>query len=135
MRELMDDPRAPAWRTFFIVAAAYDIALGVAFFVFGDRILDWIGMALPPHTAYIQLSAVFIAIQGISYAFVVPAPVANQGLVRVGIIYKAAYAGLALWYLVVSQLPSAFFLPWALVDLVFLAGFAAFLAACRRAPA
>lgn len=135
MRELMDDPRASGWRPFFVVAALYDILLGVAFLLFGEQILDWIGMDLPPHIAYIQIAAVFIVVQGLSYALVVPDPPANQGLVTVGIIYKAAYAGLAAWYLLVGQLPSAFFIPWAIIDLGFLAMFVLFLRACRRKPA
>ena len=55
-----------------------------------------------------------------------------MGIVRVGIAYKAAYAGLALWYLVIGLLPSVFFLPWAAIDLAFLIGFVLFLRAAGR---
>ena len=123
----------PGWKPFFLVAALYDMILGVVFMVFGEQILEWIGMELPPHVAYIQLAAVFIFVQGLSYLLVYFDPPNNLGLVRIGVVYKIAYAGLALWYLIIGQLPSNFFIPWALVDVVFLAGFLLFLRAAMRA--
>ena len=63
-------------------------------------------------------------------------PLGNLGIVRVGIAYKAAYAGLAFWYLVIGALPSVFFIPWAIIDLLFLVGFVLFLrAAATPQPA
>ena len=132
------NPAAPAptgWRTFFLVAALYDVFLGLAFVLAGEPILDAIGMALPPHIAYIQLAAVFIFVQGLSYWFVYRDPLANLGIVRVGVAYKAAYAGLAFWYLLIGALPSLFFLPWAIVDIAFLVGFVAFLRQARGSAA
>ena len=128
-------PVWPGWRTFFLVAALYDLVLGAVFVVFGEPILEAIGMALPPHVAYIQLAAVFIFVQGLSYWLVCRDPLANLGLVRVGVAYKVAYAGLALYYLVIGSCPSVFFIPWAVVDLLFLVGFVMFLRAgpARRA--
>lgn len=64
--------------------------------------------------------------------FVYRDPFANLGIVRVGVAYKAAYSGLALYYLVIGQLPSAFFIPWAVVDLFFLVGFVMFLQLAAR---
>lgn len=126
---------SPGWRAFFLVAALYDLLLGAAFVVVGEQLLRAIGMELPPHVAYIQLAAVFIFVQGLSYALVYRDPLGNLGIVRVGVAYKAAYAGLALWYLVIGLLPSVFFLPWAAIDAAFLVGFVLFLrvAAARGA--
>lgn len=120
------------WRGFFLVAALYDLILGAVFVVVGEPILKAIGMALPPHIAYIQLAAVFIFVQGLSYWLVFRDPFANLGIVRVGVAYKAAYSGLALYYLVIGQLPSGFFIPWAVIDLLFLIGFVTFLRAASR---
>ena len=125
-------PDWPGWRTFFLVAALYDIILGAVFFVFGEQILDAIGMDLPPHIAYIQVAAVFIFVQGLSYGFVYRDPPNNLGLVQVGVIYKVAYIGLAVYYLVIGDLPSVFFIPWAIVDVLFLIGFGLFLRAASR---
>ena len=132
MNAYADAPVSSSWRAFFLVAALYDLLLGAAFVVFGEQLLSAIGMELPPHVAYIQLAAVFIFVQGLSYALVYRDPLANLGIVRVGVAYKAAYAGLALWYLVVGLLPSIFFLPWAAIDLAFLVGFVLFLRAAGR---
>ena len=124
-----------AWRGFFLVAAIYDMALGVAFMVAGEPILEAIGMVLPPHIAFIQLAAVFVFIQGLSYLLPWWNAWANEGVVWVGVAYKAGYAGLAAWYLALGILPSVFFVPWAIVDLGFMIGFLWFLriAARRRA--
>jgi hypothetical protein len=130
--ERMDRVDWPGWRPFFLVAALYDIVLGAVFMVFGEEILDWIGMELPPHIAYIQLAAIFIFVQGLSYLLVWRDPPHNPGLVQVGVVYKVAYVGLALWYLIVGQLPSDFFIPWAIIDVLFMIGFLLFLRAVRR---
>ncbi|HVQ22414.1 MAG TPA: hypothetical protein VMT36_04015 [Candidatus Saccharimonadia bacterium] len=121
-----------SWRAFFLVAALYDLLLGAAFVFAGEQLLSAIGMELPPHVAYIQLAAIFIFVQGLSYALVYRDPPGNLGIVRVGVAYKAAYAGLALWYLLIGLLPSVFFLPWAAIDVAFLVGFVLFLRAAGR---
>ena len=123
------------WRAFFLVAALYDVVLGAAFVVAGEPILSAIGMPMPPHIAFIQLAAIFIFVQGLSYALVFLDPPGNLGIVRVGVAYKAAYAGLAVWYLVIGILPSLFFVPWALIDLAFLVGFVLFLRSASRPTA
>lgn len=135
MNGLMERPDAPGWRTFFLLAAIYDIVLGLLFLVFGEAILEAIGMDLPPHSAYINLAAVFVVVQGLSYWFVFRDPLANLGMVRVGVLYKLAYSGLALYYLVIGQLPSVFWIPWALADALFLVGFVLFLRAASARPA
>ena len=132
MSSTFERPDWPGWRTFFLIAALYDIILGAIFFVFGEQILDAIGMDLPPHIAYIQIAAVFIFVQGLSYAFVWRDPPNNLGLVQVGIIYKIAYIALAVYYLVLNDLPSVFFIPWAITDVLFLIGFVLFLRAAAR---
>ena len=108
----------------------YDIALGLAFFLAWEPIFEWLGMAVPPHVSYVHLLAVFVAIQGISYALVAADPLDNLGLVKVGVIYKAGYAALAAGYLVTDQIPSMFFAWFGLFDLLFLVAFVLFL---RRA--
>ena len=119
----------PGWRPFFLIAGLYDVLLGLAFFFFGEAILEWVGMELPPHIAYIQLAAVFIFVQGLSYLLVWTDPPRYLGLVIIGVVYKIAYSGLALWYLAIGELPSDFFIPWAIIDVFFLIGFLLFLRA------
>ena len=136
MTTTIERPMSSGWRTFFLVAALYDLILGAVFLVIGERILTAVGMVLPPHIAYIQLAAVFIFVQGLGYWLVFRDPFANLGIVRMGVAYKTAYSGLALYYLVSGQLPSVFFIPWAVTDLLFLIGFVTFLrGASRTQPA
>lgn len=120
-------PSLSAWRWFFGVAAAYDMALGIAFLVVGDAILKAIGMTLPPHVAYYQLAAVFVFVQGFSYLMIWRDPASSRGLVWVGVAYKGAYTALAVWYVALGILPSVFFAPWAVADFLFLLGFVWFL--------
>ncbi len=122
-----------AWRSFFLAAAIYDMALGLAFLLAGETILDAIGMALPPHIAYIQLAAIFVFVQGLSYLLPWRDLEANRGVIWVGVVYKATYAALVAWYLVLGQLPSVFFIPWAVVDLGFMLAFRWFLRGSSRA--
>ncbi|MCJ7712294.1 MAG: hypothetical protein MUQ32_15855 [Chloroflexi bacterium] len=123
------------WRLFFLVAAVYDIVLGIAFFFFATRIFEWLGMAAPPHISYFQLPAVFVFVQGVSYLFVWADPLRNLGLVKVGVLYKAGYAGLAAYYLVTDQIPAVFFAWFGLFDLLFLIGFVWFLRRAGREAA
>ena len=129
MNSSIDRSAPAAWRWFFLIAAVYDIALGLAFLVAGESILGAIGMALPPHIAYIQLAAVFIVVQGASYLLPWRDARSNRGVVWVGVAYKGSYAVLVAWYLVIGLLPSSFFVPWAIVDLGFMIGFLWFLRA------
>jgi hypothetical protein len=132
MSSSIDQPVPATWRWFFLVAAFYDVALGLAFMLAGETILDAIDMELPPHIAYIQLAAIFILVQGFSYLLVWRDAWSNLGIVWVGVAYKASYSVLAFWYLALGRLPSTFFLPWAVIDIGFMIGFLWFLREAGR---
>ena len=127
MTTITPDRDLDRWRWFLLVAAVYDIALGVAFFFFYEPIFKAIGMPLPPHVSYVHLSAVFVAIQGLSYLLAWLDPLANVGIVKVGVAYKAAYSALAAYYVATSQIPSMFFAWFGLFDFAFLIGFVLFI--------
>jgi hypothetical protein len=115
------------WRTFFLVAAIYDIVLGVAFFILYGPLFDALGIALPNNTSYIHLTAAFVFTQGLGYWFVYQDPPANLGIVKLGIVYKAIFSGLAFYYLAIGQLLHPVFLVFGVADLLFLIGFWLFL--------
>lgn len=115
------------YRMLFLVAAIYDLALGLAFFFFYTPIFEAIGMPAPSHVSYVHLSAIFVAVQGLGYWFVYQDPLANLGIVKVGIAYKASYSALAAYYLIVGQIPSMFYALFGLFDLLFLVGFVMFM--------
>ena len=115
------------WRTFFLVAAIYDIVLGVAFFVLYGPLFSALGIELPNNTSYIHLTAAFVFTQGLGYWFVYQDPPANLGIVKLGIVYKAIFSGLAFYYLAIGELLHPVFLVFGVADLLFLVGFWLFL--------
>ena len=133
MRSMTASADLARYRWLFLVAAAYDMALGIAFFLFSTPVFGWLGMALPPHVSWIQLPAIFVFVQGLSYALVWVNPLDNLGLVRIGVVYKASYAGLAAWYLLTDQIPAMFFAWFGLFDFLFLLAFLWFLRWAGRA--
>lgn len=119
------------YKAVFAVAAIYDIVLGVAFILFYDPVLDALDITPPDNTSYIHLSAVFVLVQGISYVFAWWDLHGNIGIVRVGVIYKAAYFLVALYYLVTDDLLHWVFFAFGVADLVFMLLFLGALAALR----
>jgi hypothetical protein len=115
------------YKTFFLVAALYDIVLGAAFFFLYGPLWDALGIALPNNTAYIHLTAAFVFVQGVGYWFVYQDPDGNHGIVKTGLVYKIAFSGLAFYYLAIGQLLHPIFLVFGALDVLFLIGFARFL--------
>jgi len=114
------------WKPFFLVAALYDAILGVVFFFFYGPLFSTLGIALPNNTSYIHITTAYIFVQGLSYWFVYRAPQRNVDILKVGIVYKAIFSGLAFYYLAIGQLLSWVFVIFAILDLIFLAAFARF---------
>jgi hypothetical protein len=122
-----EDAATSTWRSFFLVAALYDIVLGIGFFFGFGPIFAALGIALPNNTSYIHLTAAFVFVQGVGYWFVYQDPAANLGIVKLGIVYKAVFAGLGVYYLAIGQLLHPIFLVFAVADALFLVGFWLFL--------
>jgi hypothetical protein len=125
-RAAMFSSHSSFWKPFFLVAALYDAILGALFFFFYGPLFNAFGIALPNNTSYIHITTAYIFVQGVSYWFVSRAPERNVDIVKVGIVYKAIFSGLAFYYLAIGQLLSGVFVIFAILDLVFLAAFARF---------
>lgn len=119
------------YRTFFLVAALYDVILGVGFFFLYGPLFEALNIALPNNTSYIHLTAAFVVVQGIGYWFVFQDPDANRGIVKLGVIYKIAFAGLSFYYAAIGELVHQVFLLFGVLDVLFLIGFVMYL--MRRA--
>jgi len=115
------------WKPFFLVAAVYDAILGAAFFLFYQPLFHALSISLPNNTSYIHITAAYVFVQGLSYWFVYRNPVGNVDIVKVGIVYKVIYSGLAFYYLAIGQLLSSIFAWLGVVDVVFLVLFVRFL--------
>jgi hypothetical protein len=115
------------WRSFFLIAALYDMILGAAFFFLYGPLFEMLGVALPNNTSYIHLTAAYVFVQGLGYWFVFQDPADNRSIIKVGAVYKFAFSALALYYTVIGQLLHPVFLVFGLLDLLFLIGFIMFL--------
>ena len=125
-------PRAVNFfRWFFLVAALYDLSLGAVFFFLYGPIFDFLDIALPDNTSYLHLTAAFVFVQGAGYWLVYRNMLGNVDIVKLGILYKGVYTAVAVYYLVIGQLPDAIFAWFALFDVVFLVGFVFFVILAR----
>ena len=115
------------FKTFFLVAALYDVVLGAVFFFFYGPIFDLLNVALPDNTSYLHLTAGFVFVQGIGYWFVYRNMLRNVDLVKLGVIYKGIYSLVSFYYLAIGELPDAIFAWFGLLDVLFLLGFVRFL--------
>jgi hypothetical protein len=121
----------PGWiRPFFFVAALYDIVLGAVYFLGYETFYRRAGVALPNHPGYVQLNALFVIIAGVGFWYVARAPERNRDLIKMGVLFKAAYAGIIFYYLSHGNMPTMW-LPYAVCDAAF---FVVFLLALRVLP-
>ncbi len=81
----------------------------------------------PENTSYIHITAAYVFMRGLGYWFVARDMLRNIDLVKLGVIYKAIYVGLAVYYLATGELLHEVFAWFAVADLVFLVLFTAFL--------
>ena len=117
----MRNPRF--FRGVFLVAAVYDLVLGVVFLFLYPWAYAALGIPSPTEPAYLQLAAAFVLVQGIMYVLVYRNLEGNRDLILVGAIYKAAYAAISLFHLGLGDLPHPTFALFGVLDLGFLALF------------
>jgi hypothetical protein len=103
----------------FLLAAAYDGILGLAFIVAPASIFAMYGVEPPNHMAYVQFPAMLLILFAIMFYRVAMDPVGNRELILYGCGLKVAYCSLAFWYMLTTSIPSMW-VPWAYADLVFL---------------
>jgi hypothetical protein len=121
-------------RPLFVVAAVYDLVLGLTYLLAYKPIFGRFGVGLPNHPGYVQLNAIFVAIFGVGFWFVARAPERNRDIIKLGVLLKLGYGGLVLSYYFMGDMP-AMWVPWAVVDLLFMVTFLAALRALPPLPA
>ena len=122
-----------SFKTFFLVAALYDLVLGIAFFFFYGPIFERLGIALPDNTSYLHLCAGFVFVQGVGYWFVYRNMLRNVDIVKLGIVYKSIYTLVAVYYLGIVKMEGEIFGWFAVFDVLFIVGFVLFLMQAGRA--
>ena len=114
----------------FVIAAIYDLVLGMAFLLAHHAIYRRFNISLPNHPAYVQFSAAMVAIFGLGFWFVAQDPERNRDLIKLGVLMKLAYSMIVLYYWFQTAVP-VMWVPLAWTDLTFMV---AFLAALRALP-
>ncbi len=110
----------------FLVAAIYDLVLGAVFFLLYEPIYAFLNISLPVYSMYLQMSAAFVFAMGVGYYFIYKNMYRNIDLVKLGIVYKVVYGGLAS-YFYFSDLANVIFFWFAVIDVAFLILFIQFL--------
>ena len=86
----MNESRIRYYRALFLVAAIYDILLGVVFTFFYKPAFAWLGIsaALPQFGGYLSLIGAFLFVIGVAYYLIYRGDLAqNRDLVLVGVLY------------------------------------------------
>ncbi len=109
-------------KTFYVIAGLYDGVLGIAFLLFPAAIFTMYAVEPPNHMAYVQFPALLVMIFGAMFFRIAMDPVRNRELSLYGCALKVSYCSMVFWYQATSTIPSMW-VPWAWVDLVFLAIF------------
>ena len=121
-----------SYRNLFLIAALYDFILGFVFFAFMGFFLEDIFKLPPPlYRAFFQAAAAFVFVMGVGFYFVYLNMYRNIDIVKLGIVFKLVYTGLAFYYVFVENMPWIFSV-FGFLDLIFVVFFVFFLRAARR---
>ncbi|MFH1053588.1 MAG: hypothetical protein V1740_04205 [Candidatus Woesearchaeota archaeon] len=110
----------------FLIAAIYDLVLGILFFLYYKQIYNLFNITKPVYPMYLQLSAAFVIAMGVGYLFIYLNMYRNIDLVKLGIVYKVVYSGLTS-YFYFNNMAHVLFFWFALIDVIFLVFFVWFL--------
>jgi len=116
----MDPSRERYYKALFLIAAIYDIGLGIAFTFFHQPVFDMVGIT-PPDGGYIPLLGTFLLVIGIAYYLIWQGDLQrNRDMILVGTLYKLAYASVAFVHWATGDIPHVIFAAvFGIADLVF----------------
>lgn len=106
-------------KTLFLIAALYDIILGLVFGLLYKTVYTTFETELPNHAGYIQLAAAYIFTFGIGFYLVYKDPVKNQAIITLGVLMKLLFVVVVFGHLLLDSVP-AFYVPFAIIDILFL---------------
>jgi hypothetical protein len=111
--EKMSELRKKYYRVLFLIAAAYDIFLGIVFMFFYKSAFKLLGIsqALPEFGGYLSLIGAFLFVIGIAYYLIYRGDlVKNRDLILIGALYKLAYCAVAFFYFAIGEIPHMLFI-------------------------
>ncbi len=131
---MLDPNTERRFRIVFVLAAIYDIGLGIVFTFFSTPAFELLGMAdEAPEGGYVPLLGSFTLVLGIAYALIARGDLSrNRDLILVGTLYKLAYSAVATFFLLIDQVPHVAFAVFGAIDVVFLVLMARCVLALRR---
>ncbi|MCZ4694594.1 hypothetical protein DWB61_06020 [Ancylomarina euxinus] len=116
--------RISYYKGLFLVAAIYDLILGLVFLFFSRWAFKLIGISdkLPEFIGYLSLIGAFLLVIGLAYFLIYKGDLQkNIDLILVGLMYKLAYCSIAFFYALVGNIPHfIFFALFGILDLIML---------------
>ena len=109
----MGELREKYYKILFLIAAFYDIFLGIVFTFFYKLAFKLLGISetLPEFGGYISLIGAFLFVIGVAYYLIYRGDlVKNRDLIMIGALYKLAYCAVAFFYFAIGEIPHILFL-------------------------
>ncbi len=105
----MPASRAGYYRGLFLVAAIYDVVLGIVFTFFYKPAFDLLDIR-PPGGGYVPLLGAFLFVIGVAYYLIYRGDLwRNRDLIEVGTLYKLAYASIVFVFWAMGDIPHVLF--------------------------
>ena len=118
----MNALRKKYYRGLFLIAAIYDLILGILFTFFYRDAFEFIGISekLPEFGAYLSLIGAFLFVIGVAYYLIYRGDLQkNRDLILIGALYKLAYCAIVFFYFAIGEVPHMIFLSlFGVVDLI-----------------
>jgi hypothetical protein len=118
-------------KTVFLISGVYDGVVGVIFFIAGNQIFDFFIVTRPNHIGYIQFPALLLIIFGAMFLRIATDPMRFRELIWYGAGLKLAYSGVVFYHYFTAGIPFMW-IPFAILDLLFLAVFLVCLVTLNR---
>jgi hypothetical protein len=123
--------KSVAWiRILFVIAAIYEIGIGLAFLLAGSAIFTAAAIAPPNHWGYVQFPACLLVVFGLMFAAVAARPQRCAELILPGVGLKVSYVAVTSYYWLQEGI-APMWKPFAIIDLIFVIAFLAAWAALR----
>lgn len=110
------------YKGLFLIAAIYDVVLGIVFTFFTKFAYNLFGISekLPEFVGYLTLIGAYLLIIGVAYYLIYWGDLQkNKDLILIGVLYKFAYCIITFYYFLIGDIPHILFLAlFGVIDLV-----------------
>ncbi len=106
----------------FLVGAAYDGILGLAFLLFPLVVFTMFHVTPPNHVGYVQFPAALLIVFSLMFVNIARSPARNRNLIPYGILLKVSYCAVVFWHWFIEGIPYMW-KPFAVLDACFAISF------------